>query len=407
MRRYLLLLPALGLASAAVAQDVEPAVVRPAAAMPLAAVPTAPALPAAHWSKTALSQLLDAIDASADEGLRPADYDRDAIAELVADGRSGPDADAVAERAARSLAHDYADGRVENRERFDWHIGHSPAALASLDADLDHAVEDKKVRSYLKGLLPADARYGALRDALKATPRDDTARIASIRASMERWRWMPRALGDDYVMVNVPAYRLTLFQGDTAVAAHDVVVGAPKTPTPQIVAYAGSIVVNPWWTLPPTVLAEGKRYSAAKGYVYSRAGGRTIVRQKPGPQNALGRMKIDMPNEYAIYLHDTPAKAAFAKQDRALSHGCIRVKDIQGLADELYESSGVETALAGDATQTLQLQKSVPVYIVYFTAGVRDGSVVTYADPYGRDAAVNAALDGKSAPPLQYASAAL
>ncbi|WP_419825384.1 L,D-transpeptidase family protein [Sphingomonas sp.] len=401
-----LLLPLLGVASAAAAQDPEPALLVPPALLePAAAAPTTSLAPAL-WSRSALRQLLSAAEAAREEGLRPSDYGRDALADIVAAERTGPAVDAVAEHAARALAHDYADGRVTDRQRFDWHIDHSPAALASLDADLDRAVEGGQVETYLKGLLPSDPRYAALRDALRATPRSDATRIAHIRASMERWRWMPRTLGDDYVLVNVPAYRLALFQGREEVAAHDVVVGAPKTPTPQIVAYAGSIVVNPWWTLPPSVLAEGKRYSAAKGYIYTSTGGRTVIRQRPGPQNALGRMKIDMPNQYAIYLHDTPAKAAFAKTDRALSHGCIRVKDIAGLADELADATQLQSALDGTSTQTLQLQRSVPVYIVYFTAGERDGKVVTFADPYGRDTTLNAALDGNAPTPSSYAAAA-
>ena len=103
-------------------------------------------------------------------------------------------------------------------------------------------------------------------------------------------------------------------------------------------ANVGSIVVNPWWTLPPTVLREGKRYSPARGYVYQTIGGKTYVRQKPGPMNALGRVKINMPNPYAIYLHDTPSKWAFARTDRALSHGCIRVKDIAALAEKIGDA---------------------------------------------------------------------
>ena len=368
----------------------------PVAAPSESIAPVAPApLPPTHWSKKSVKQLLAVIDGAAAEGLRPADYRRDEIAAIVAAGDEGPGIDATVETAARALAHDYAVGRADEHARVDWHIGQSPAALMTLDRDLDAAVADNKVQKYLTGLLPQDARYAALRDALAETPATQAQRVVHIRASMERWRWMPRALGANYVWVNVPAYQLTLFRENDAVATHDVVVGAKKTPTPMLAAYANSIVVNPWWTLPPSVLAEGKRYSPAKGYVYQRAGGRTVIRQKPGPQNALGRLKVDMPNEYAIYLHDTPSKAGFAKADRALSHGCIRVKDIESFAGQLDEVNTVETALADPATQTLQLQKSVPVYIVYFTAGASaDGRVVTFADPYGRDGALLAALDG-------------
>ena len=405
--RSVLIVSGVAVAMPALAQDPmdEPARVPVAASDPRVVRPAAPT-PPAHWSQRGLRDLLAAIDASAAEGLRPSDYLRDELAALVAETAQGPLADAVAEAAARALAHDYADGRVSDRARFDWHIDHSPAALATLNVDLDRAVADGRLGIYFVSLLPHDPRYVALREALAGS--GDPRRSAAIRASMERWRWMPRELGQNYVMVNVPAYRLTLFDGDGAVATHDVVVGARKTPTPMISAYANSIVVNPWWTLPPSVLAEGKRYSSARGYVYTSVNGRPVVRQRPGPQNALGRLKIDMPNDYAIYLHDTPAKAAFAKVDRALSHGCIRVKDIDRLADEIDGTQQVASALDTRTTQTLQLQKSLPVYIVYFTAAQdADGRVVALDDPYDRDAALTAALDGGSRPAVELASAAL
>jgi len=362
---------------------------------PLAAAPT-PAVPPLHWPADGLRRLLAAVEASRDEGLHPADYRHDALAEAVEAGRSDAATDALATDSAHLLARDYADGHIHNRARFDWHIAHSPAALASLDADLRKAVEGGTLDTYLRGLLPQDARYVALRDALRDTPPGETQRITHIRASMERWRWMPRVLGDDYVWVNVPTYTLALMHGDSVAATHVVVVGAPTTPTPMLSASIGSVIVNPWWTLPPKVLAEGhgKRYAAARGFVYVTIGGKAYVRQKPGPDNALGRMKIDMPNPYAIYLHDTPAKWAFAKPERALSHGCIRVQGIATLADDLATPDAVAGAMTDLTTHTLPIAKGVPVYIVYFTAAPdADGMVVTYGDPYDRDEELVAALD--------------
>ncbi len=367
-----------------------------AAPAPRAAAPVAP--PPLHWTAEAMRQLLAAVEASRDEGLHPADYQHDALAAAIGSGRTDAAADALATASARMLARDYADGHVHQRARFDWHVGHSPAALATLDADLRAAVTAGTTGAYLRGLLPHDARYLALRDALRDTPPGDTARIAHIRASMERWRWMPRALGDDYVWVNVPTYTLALMHDDRAVATHVVVVGAPRTPTPMLSATIGSVIVNPWWTLPPKVLAEGqgKRYAAARGFVYVTIGGKAYVRQRPGPDNALGRMKIDMPNAYAIYLHDTPAKWAFARSQRALSHGCIRVQDIAGLAGDLTAPATIGSALTDFTTHTLPIARSVPVYIVYFTAAPdADGHVVIYGDPYDRDDELVAALDHK------------
>jgi murein L,D-transpeptidase YcbB/YkuD len=357
--------------------------------------------PPPSWSPATLRQLLATVDSARDEGLRPSDYRRDELARIVTRGAHGAEIDPVAEAIARSLAHDYADGRVKRRKRVDWHIVQAPDRLAAVDGGLDIAVRGERVDSYLHALLPQDPRYRALREALRDTGDGDAVRMASIRASMERWRWMPRTLGQDYVFVNVPSYRVALFEGDKVVALHDVVVGAPKTPTPMLSANVGSIIVNPWWTLPPTVLKEGKRYSPAKGYVYQTIGGKTYVRQKPGPMNALGRVKIDMPNPYAIYLHDTPAKWAFAKTDRALSHGCIRVKDIATLAEKISDTVKVDAALGTNVMHSIGVHRTLPVYIVYFTAAPDgNGAVQLLPDPYARDAGVIAALDGKPTAPV-------
>ena len=366
--------------------------------------------PRPHWSPVTLSQLIAAVDAAHDEGLRPQDYQRDALAEALETGRSGPTVAALATQSARAIAWDYAEGRIRHRERFGWHIDHPAIARTALEDDVARAVNRQALTAYLSGLLPKDPRYAALRTALRDTPVDEAERVDHIRASMERWRWMPRTLGDDYVWVNVPTYRLSLYEGDTPVVTHDVVVGAPHTPTPLISARIGSIIVNPWWTLPPTVMVEGKVRpgpgARSKGYVFGRAGdGRLRIRQRPGPTNSLGRLKIDMPNAYAIYLHDTPAKVLFEKQERALSHGCIRVKDIADLAERLIDPADIDKAMSSYTTRTFQIGKSIPIYIVYFTAAPDPvGKVSIYDDPYRQDEALIAALDHKHSAPRSLAS---
>lgn len=370
-------------------------------APPTPVAPPPPPRPQPHWSPATLHQLLAAIDASRDEGLRPQDYQRDELAEAVETGRSGHAVAVLATLSARALARDYAEGRIRHRERFGWHIDHPVIAARALEDDVARAVNRQALTAYLDGLLPSDPRYAALRSALRDTPSDEEKRVEHIRASMERWRWMPRMLGSDYIWVNVPNYRLSLYEGDTAVATHDVVVGARHTPTPLISAQIGSIIVNPWWTLPPTVMDEGKVRpgpgARSKGYVFGHAGdGRPRIRQRPGPTNSLGRLKIDMPNAYAIYLHDTPAKALFEKPERALSHGCIRVKDIADLADRLIDPADIDKAMSTYTTRTFQMEKTIPVYIVYFTAAPdMVGKVSIYDDPYDQDEALIAALDRK------------
>ena len=117
---------------------------------------------------------------------------------------------------------------------------------------------------------------------------------------------------------------------------------------------------------------------------------RLRVQQAPGPRDALGRVKIDMPNPMSIYLHDTPNRPAFNREDRALSHGCIRVQNIEDLAGQLRGSDDLEESLADPSkTKVLQLEKSIPVYIVYFTAQAdADGTVNLLDAPYGRDQAL-------------------
>ncbi len=347
----------------------------------------APAIPAALWSSEALSALQLEVMAAAGEGLDAGAYDLAAL-----QGRApGPETDRIATSIALALADDYARGRVEDPSRLSWHIERraDPNALAS---GLRAALAANRVGPWLRGLLPQDERYAALRTAYASAP--DAATRDRLRANMERWRWMPRELGKDHIYVNVPSYTLAVVDEGKPVSTYTVVVGAPKTPTPQIAVDARSVVVNPWWNVPRSIAGSIKP-GVGKGYIFS--GG--TVRQKPGPGNALGKVKIDMPNPHAIYLHDTPSKALFEKESRAFSHGCIRVKDIDKLAQQLLEldrgdSSEVSRALAQAGTRTVPLTRTRPVYLVYFTADIGpDGRLVAYEDPYGRDAKLLASLD--------------
>jgi murein L,D-transpeptidase YcbB/YkuD len=175
-----------------------------------------------------------------------------------------------------------------------------------------------------------------------------------------------------------------------------------------MVSPTGSLVVNPAWYVPESIARKSRLHPGRDGYVWKATpdGGRRII-QLPGPHNALGRIKFNLDNDQSIYLHDTNAKSLFNRDQRALSHGCIRVKDIDQLAADLLSQNGGDTsafeeALAGDDTRTMRLPRTWPVYIVYFTADVDNaGMVSNFADPYGYDAKVIAALDGT---PLEMAS---
>lgn len=360
--------------------------------------------PSAIWSADAARQLIAVIEDAKTEGLRPTDY---GLAGLRAglDAGPGPALDAAAGLSAMMLARDFAFGRVGDRAAFDWHMEASPYDASQLADRLRVAIATGKVDTFLKGLLPADARYVALRGALAAA--ETIADRDRIRANMERWRWMPRDLGGDYLYVNVPSYQLKVVSGGAAISTYTVVVGAKDTPTPLMVSPSSSLVVNPWWNVPVSIVRKSNLRPGRGGYVFkANNDGSYAVRQPPGPRNALGRIKFNLVNDQAIYLHDTPAKAGFERDQRALSHGCIRIKDIDQLAAELMGDGGdvakLDAALADSTTQTLRLPRTWKVYLVYFTADVgEDGAVVSLDDPYGRDAPLLARLDGR---PMQIAS---
>ena len=367
--------------------------------------PAADVAPApAHWSVGAAHDLIAVVEDARREGLHPADYDLAGL-KRAADGGAGAALDAVATASALSLAHDYYFGRMSDRAGMQWMIDRSPYEAAQLPGRLQSAIDDGKLRSFFEALLPSDPRYAALRDALADAPAG--AGRDRLRVNMERWRWMPRSIASAYLYVNVPSYTLRVMRDGVQLSSYDVVVGAKTTPTPQMVSPTGSFVVNPAWYVPASIVRKSGLRAGRGGFVARRLGdGSSGVMQPPGPRNALGKIKFNLDNDQAIYLHDTNAKAAFNRDDRALSHGCVRVKDIDQLATELMEQGGddaqLEEAMAGTQTATLHLPQTWPVYIVYFTADTDEtGDVVTYRDTYGYDAKVLAALDGK---PLEVAS---
>lgn len=366
-----------------------------APAPPPAALPAPPPI-AATWDLEDAKQLVQAVKSAAGEGLDPADYNLDELIKAVADGE-GEALNSLANKAALQLARDFAFGRLTgDKAQFQWFIERKAEEAYSLPTALAAAVEENRVSDWIRSQLPQNRHYAAMRTALGETK--DKAARNRLRANMERWRWMPRTLGTDYVYVNVPTYQLWVVQSGKIAAIHNVVVGAKTTPTPQLAVPAGAITANPWWNVPQSIIKSSNLKPGTRGYEFKPNGeGNWLVRQPPGPKNALGQMKVEMYNPHAIYLHDTPAKTLFARKERALSHGCIRVQYIDQLAARLAGEEGLpalEKARAGTKTVTMPLAKNWPVWLVYFTAEQdADGKLVTLADPYGRDVQVVKALD--------------
>jgi L,D-transpeptidase YcbB len=383
-------LSALALAAAAplLAQSL-PAVPAPADAAQQAPVdPVAP-----QWSRSNAEDLLRYVERVAQEGLEPAAYEPDTLRAAIMAGE-GAELNRVATGIFLRLSSDLALGYARGPIRIDWHIDDPDLNGNQEYAMLGDALERSAIATTLDALLPIHPQYGFLKTALAATPATEKAKVEVIRTNMDRWRWLPRNLGDRYVLVNVPAFTAAIVENGQVLARHRTIVGTTRTPTPQLMATARAVTFNPSWYVPASIQKElGPN---PRGYEKTAAGG---LRQPPGPANSLGRMKIEMPNRHAIYLHDTPAKALFDRDVRAFSHGCIRTENPLQFAQWLLEPTGkwdkaaIDKAVTTGKTIEAKLAQPTPVYIAYFTAAAAaDGKIVTYKDIYGRDGKVVTAL---------------
>lgn len=412
--RFLLPLLLLGAAVPAVAQDGAP-LPQPAAPPPAAAVPPpataapvpAPIVVSGHWTKRDAADLLAFIQGIGAEGLDPNDYAPDALTQAMAGDPAA--LDAAATDTFVKVASDLALGHVRGDGRVDWHVKDDPFTPTDQQALLDRALSGHTIPDTLRSLLPTHPQYAALKALLASTT--DKALADKIRLNLDRWRWLPRDLGQKYVIVNVPAYTVALVEGGQTLNRRRAVAGALKTPTPQLNAVITGAIFNPWWEVPTSISHE---VAGKKGYVAVPNGDGVRYRQPPGPRNALGRMKLVMGNPYAIYLHDTNAKNLFNAQARAYSHGCIRTEDAVGFAETLLQGTEWDhekiygTIASGKSVQA-NLATPIPVYIVYFTLAATSDKpgYISYSDMYGRDKPVIAALNGVPlAAPAQTAAAA-
>jgi len=359
-------------------------------AAPLGAQATSP-----RWSTVALADLHKWVAAAPADALPAPDASALEAAERLGDG-------AAVDRAADGLALKLATMHLTGccgANHAGWHIVDTDST-ADLPARIAAAVSGGTLDAFFAGLAPQNPDYAALRAAYAAE--QNPGRKATLARNMERWRWLPRDPGSRYLLVNTAAFEVRYWSGGKLVDRRAVINGKVSSPTPIFAARVTGITFNPWWDIPPNIVREGigklartnPAAARARGYVWS--GGK--FRQRPGPTNSLGLMKLVMPNPFNIYLHDTPSKSLFARPVRAFSHGCVRVSDALGFASVLLgeDRAAVDARVAGGATATVSLPGAMPVYIAYFTAGVGpDGQVVFYPDIYGRDAAMGDMKDNK------------
>lgn len=246
-------------------------------------------------------------------------------------------------------------------------------------------------------------------------------RVAQVALNMERWRWMPIDMGRSYILVNLAAFQLSIFDQGQVVHEARVVVGTSNTRTPVFSRKMTYLEVNPYWHVPSKIVRDeifpkAKRdpaYLAKQGYELLSdwteqavpVDPRTLdwvhmtslryrVRQVPGDKNSLGRIKMMFPNEFDVYLHDTPSKNLFNRANRTFSHGCIRVEHPFDVAETILRLTGtkdwdrprLDEALATNQRTIVRLKQPIPIHISYVTAFVADDGTVNFrSDIYGRD----------------------
>ena len=273
--------------------------------------------------------------------------------------------------------------------------------------------------------LEADGNLGKLTTAALNVSVDD--RISQIMVNMERIRWISQELGTHYVLVNIADYKLQVFNNGRLTYQEKVIVGKPFRKTPVFSSKMTYMVVNPTWTVPPTILFNDILPEVIKdpGYLANRnirvlqGQGSQVkeldpytidwsklsknnfpytLRQDPGPTNALGAVKFMFPNPYNVYIHDTPSKELFARQDRAFSSGCIRINKAMSFAQYLlqdypsYSQDMLNEVVRKGVEHSIILENPLNVHILYLTAWAEEGIVQFRNDLYQRDQPVLDAL---------------
>jgi murein L,D-transpeptidase YcbB/YkuD len=299
-------------------------------------------------------------------------------------------------------------------------------AAAGPDSVYTRALARAVTRFQRRHALKADGVLGDSTLAALNVPMKE--RIRTLEINMERWRWLPNSLGERYVLVNIPEFKLHAYREGEEVEEMSVVVGERYNDraTPIFSDMMEYVVFNPYWNVPQgiakdeilpkaredTSFLSRHAYQVVESYgpnadvlkptpenLERVADGELRIRQA-GTQNALGDVKFMFPNQFAVYLHDTPAQHLFDRTKRAFSHGCIRVEEPAQLAEYVlahqpdWDAERIREVMQGDTRQRVNLSRPVPVYILYWTARAReDGTAQFYRDIYGYDNKLSEALD--------------
>ena len=296
--------------------------------------------------------------------------------------------------------------------------GHLSEAAASKTSPEYSGDEQKAVQAFQNlHALPATGIADPATVAAMNVPID--ARIRQVELNLERWRWMPDDLGARHLLVNIPYYHLIARENGKAVKDIRVVVGKTTNKTPIFSSEMSTIVFSPYWNIPDSIVEGETAPAVARDPAYLAKNNIEILdvsdsgrpvdhssvdwddadqlehlvfRQRPGPDNALGHVKFLFPNEFEVYLHDTPADTLFARPGRAFSHGCVRIEEPEALAKYVltghseWDDERILEAMHSGVEKHVKLRETIPVHIVYFTAWVDEkGGLHFQQDVYGYD----------------------
>jgi murein L,D-transpeptidase YcbB/YkuD len=313
-------------------------------------------------------------------------------------------------------------GLLSDDNALAWMLGHSgedpdlQAYEETLDTALSKALKGFQAKNKIKQTGAIDT---ATVEALNTRPAHDN--IEKLVMNMERVRWLPRDLGQRHILVNQAAFELRLVDRNKIAWSTKVIVGKPGTQTFVFSDQMETVVINPYWGVPMSIirhemmpyLARDRGYLDKEGFEVVNARGKVVssrsvnwwaygskipfgVRQPPGDDNALGRIKFLFPNAHDIYMHDTPTKKLFAEDVRAFSHGCVRVENPRVLAEYVlgWERKRIDDMIATGQNRDIDLGKPIPVHLNYFTAWPdAAGKIVYYPDTYGRDTRLDKAIN--------------
>ena len=265
----------------------------------------------------------------------------------------------------------------------------SAPSAATYDHDLAAAVALFQARHGIN----VDSALG--KETLESMNVPASYRLGEIAANMERYRWLPRSFGKRYIFVNVSAFKLEAYDSGTKTLDMKVIVGQEyqDKATPVFADSMETVVFRPYWNVTPDIAAKeifpkGAAYMARENMETYQENGQTRVRQRPGPKNALGFVKFLFPNDFNIYLHDTPNHELFKQDVRAFSHGCIRVEKPAELAQWVlgWPADKVQSEMDNPPdNKSVKVPHKIPVYITYFTTYINDGQLYFGNDLYNRD----------------------